>query len=102
MRTEDAVDLLDHCGFDKVHYCGSCAAIRDMDQRETIGAITTPTLVIVGADDESTPVSAAEFIQSKIAGAELVVLESAAHVANIEQDQAFSAALGDFLSRHAN
>lgn len=77
-------------------YAGCCAAIRDMDQRESIRAITAPTLVIVGAQDPATPPAAGELIRSRIAGAKLVTLD-AAHVSNLEQPDRFGAAVRDFL-----
>jgi 3-oxoadipate enol-lactonase len=78
-------------------FCNCGAAIRDMDQRESITAIAAPTLVIVGEDDAGTPVSAAEFIQQQIAGSQLTVIPEAAHLCNIEQADAFNAALLGFL-----
>lgn len=78
-------------------YCACCAAIRDMDQRESIRAITTPTLVIVGEQDPATPVQAARLIHERIAGSELVILPEAAHFVNVEQVEAFNDALLGFL-----
>ena len=76
----------------------ACAhAIAAMDQRESIRAIDTPTLVVVGKDDPGTPVSAAELIHDRIAGSKLVVLEDSAHFCNVEQAGAFNAALEEFL-----
>ena len=80
-------------------FCACCAAIRDMDQRDTIPSISVPTLILVGEDDPSTPVSAAQFIHERIAGSRLVILKKAAHLANIEQADAFNAALHSFLSQ---
>jgi 3-oxoadipate enol-lactonase len=77
-------------------YAGCCAAIRDMDQRETIRAIRAPTLVIGGAQDPATPLAKAQEIAEAIAGARLIVLD-AAHLSNIEQPEAFTAALIEFL-----
>ncbi|MDH5752620.1 MAG: alpha/beta fold hydrolase, partial [Deltaproteobacteria bacterium] len=37
-------------------YCACGSAIRDMDQRQSIRAITTPTLVVVGEQDPGTTV----------------------------------------------
>ena len=71
-----------------------------MDQRESIRAITTATLVIVGEEDPGTPVSAAELIHHNIAGSQLVVLPQAAHFANVEQADAFNAAMLEFLEHH--
>lgn len=77
-------------------YAGNCAAIRDVDQRWSIGDIAVPTLVIGGKYDPATPYDAAELIASRIPGAKLVGLE-AAHLSNIEQPEAFSKAIGGFL-----
>lgn len=79
-------------------FCGCCAAIRDMDQRETIGAITVPTLVMVGDEDPSTTPEAARFIHSQIAGSSLTIIPGAAHLSNLEQPEAFNAALLGFLA----
>jgi 3-oxoadipate enol-lactonase len=79
-------------------YAGCCAAVRDMDQRETIRSITAPTLVIGGRQDPATPLAAAELIQKRIPGARLVVLE-AAHLSNIEQPAEFTAAVLEFLGK---
>lgn len=81
------------------HGYGACsAAIRDMDQREAIRAITTPTLVIAGADDPATTPQAGKLIADSIAGARLEVLPQAAHLANIEQTELYNKALVEFLT----
>jgi 3-oxoadipate enol-lactonase len=79
-------------------FCGCCAAIRDMDQGESIRGITAPTLVLVGEEDPGTPVSAAQAIHERIAGSTLRVIPGAAHFVNVEQADAFNAALLDHLS----
>lgn len=78
-------------------YSACCAAIRDMDQRETIGAITLPTLVLVGADDPSTPVAAAELIHARIGTSQLHVIPASQHLFNVEEATQFNAALLGFL-----
>lgn len=77
-------------------YMGCSAAIRDMDQREAITTIRNRVLVIVGAHDPATPPAAGAFIASRIAGARLETLD-AAHVSNLEQPEAFTKAVADFL-----
>ena len=78
-------------------YIGCGHAIMAMDQRESITAIRTPTHVMVGADDPSTPVSASEFLQQQIPGAALTVIPDSMHLFNVEQAAAFNAALLSFL-----
>jgi 3-oxoadipate enol-lactonase len=77
-------------------YAACCAAIRDMDQRESIRNITAKTLVIGGTADTSTPPEQAELIASRIPESKLVLLE-AAHLSNIERADEFNATLIEFL-----
>ena len=81
-------------------YVGCCRAIQAMDQTAILSAITTPTLIVVGANDPATPVAASEIIHRAIAGSELVVLDDAAHLANIEQPEAFNRAVIAFLENY--
>ena len=77
-------------------YCGCCAAIRDMDQRWPIANISLPTLIIAGKQDNATPLSASEFMASRISGSKLISMD-AGHIANVEQTAAYTAALEKFL-----
>jgi 3-oxoadipate enol-lactonase len=79
-------------------YAGCCEAIRDMDHREIIRAISVPTLVIAGRHDAATTVEAAEFIRSRIPQAALTVLD-AAHIANVEQPHDYADAVLGFLTQ---
>ena len=82
-------------------YIGCCHAIRDLDLTDRLSAIEIPTLIVVGEDDPGTPVAASEAIHEQIAGSELVVLKSAAHLSNLEQPDAFNEALLSFLVRQS-
>jgi len=79
-------------------FVNCAAAIRDMNQCDLLTRITASALVIVGEDDPSCPVSSAEILHSKITGSRLVTLKNAAHLPNIEQKNAFNAALTGFLN----
>ena len=78
-------------------YAGCAAAIRGLDITAKIGAISAPTLVIVGADDPGTPLSMAREIHENAPGSKLAILPQAAHLANLEQPAAFTQALREFL-----
>lgn len=80
-------------------FVGCCRAIQGMDQRETIQAITAPTLVVVGADDPGTTPDAAREIHKRIKGSKLEILPDAAHLSNIEQPDLFDAAVLGFLGK---
>jgi len=79
-------------------YAACCAAIRDMDQREAVAQIKAPTLVIYGGSDPVTPGSDAQFLTDRIRGAVKVEL-AAAHLSNVEQADAFTEAVSNFLAR---
>ena len=78
-------------------YAGCCAALRDMDQRDAVGAIRHPVLIIAGRDDPSTPPERAEEIKERITHAELVVFDDCAHLSNIERKDAFNRVVVPFL-----
>ena len=79
-------------------YAGCCAALRDADLRADLPRIERPTLVVVGADDHATPPAAGRAIQEQVPGAELLALD-AAHLANVERADAFTAGVLAFLTR---
>lgn len=79
-------------------YAGCCAAIRDMDMRGTASLIKLPTLIIGGSQDPATPPPHSEALSRAITGSKLVMLE-AAHLSNVEQPDAFSSAVTEFLAR---
>ena len=73
-------------------------ALRDRpDSRFSLAAITVPTLVIVGRDDTLTPPSAAQTLAAGIRGAQLVTLDGAGHLSNLEQPDRFNQAVRAFF-----
>lgn len=78
-------------------YAACAAAIRDMDQRESIKSIASKTLVVCGSRDPATGLAHAELLVNAIADSTLVMLESA-HLSNIERSSEFTATLLDFLA----
>src|SRR5262249_45487352 len=80
-----------------VGYAGCCHAISALNLTDRLPDIKLPTLIVVGEDDQGTPVAASQAIQSKIAGSQLEIIKSAAHLANMEQPDAFTRAITSFL-----
>ena len=80
---------------------GAAAALLGMaereDQTELLSRVTSPTLILVGAEDAITPVADSEKMRDCIAGSRLVVLENAGHVSNLERTEQFNEALLKFL-----
>lgn len=60
--------------------------------------ITCPTQIIVGQLDQGTPVSDAKLMAEHIPGSRLAVIPNAAHLANLEQPQAFTQIVAAFAS----
>jgi 3-oxoadipate enol-lactonase len=80
-------------------YARCCEAVGAWDARERISAIAAPLLVVAGKDDPATPVEHAELIASRVAGSRLVVLEGAAHLANVERAEAFTTTVLEHLGQ---
>lgn len=82
---------------------GAAAALRGRaerpDYRALLTTVTVPALVVVGADDEFTPVSDASEMHELLPHSTLAVIERAAHLPNLEQPEAFNAALHAFLDQ---
>jgi 3-oxoadipate enol-lactonase len=77
-------------------YAGACAVLREADLREEISQIATRTLVVTGRHDQATPPALGDLICSRVSGARRLDLD-AAHLSNVEQVDAFTAGVLDFL-----
>ena len=78
-------------------FIGCSRALMRLNLTERLRALDIPTLILVGRQDPTTPVSGAEVIRDAIRGSRLTVIEDAAHLSNIEQPEAFSEAILGFL-----
>jgi len=84
-------------GTDPKGYAACCAALRDADFRASLRRISTRTLVIGSDRDPSTPwKDHGEVLAREIPGAKTLKLDTA-HLSNLEQPQAFTARLLEFL-----
>jgi 3-oxoadipate enol-lactonase len=63
--------------------------------------INVPALIIVGKEDEITPVALSEFLHHEISGSSLKVIEGAAHLVNMEKPMAFNEQVKKFASEFA-
>jgi 3-oxoadipate enol-lactonase len=81
---------------------GAAAALRGRAERpdyvDMLTKVTVPALVVVGRDDEYTPVSEAERMRDLIPGARLAIIEGAAHMPNLERQTEFDHAFQRFLN----
>jgi 3-oxoadipate enol-lactonase len=81
-------------------YTACCEALATWDAREAVRRIAAPTLAVAGADDVATPPADAEYLAESIPGARLAVLEHAAHLANVEQPDAFNRVVLEHFAVH--
>jgi proline iminopeptidase len=69
-----------------------------IDDRELLGSVTTPTLVIVGRHDFICGPRWAGELHEGIPGSELVVLEDSGHFGHLEEPDAFARAVTGFVT----
>ncbi|MCX5496986.1 3-oxoadipate enol-lactonase [Kaistia dalseonensis] len=78
-------------------YAACCEALAEMDLRDDLALIPSPTLVLVGdSDPTSHPGKTREWVAT-IEGAQLQIIKQAAHLCNIEQAANFNKIALDFL-----
>jgi 3-oxoadipate enol-lactonase len=80
-------------GSDDEGYAACCEILGSMDLRGDLPAITAPTLVISGAQDQALPPAHQQLIAEGIPGAELLTLDPAAHIPTVEQPLQVTGAL---------
>jgi 3-oxoadipate enol-lactonase len=81
-------------------YVGCCQAIAKLNTTPRLKEIKRPVLAIAGEQDAAAP--GTRYIGENVPGAKLVMIPQAAHIANIEQPDAFNRALREFLSSPAS
>lgn len=82
-------------------YVDTVRAIFTADYTDALGKVRVPTLVLIGADDDATPLAESEFMVERIEGAALQTIPGAGHLSNIDQPEAFNAAIAEFLDAQA-
>jgi 3-oxoadipate enol-lactonase len=81
-------------------YVGCGRAIMGLNTTARLKSIKLPVLAITGEQDLAAP--GTRYIGENVPGAKLVVIPQAAHIANLEQPEAFNRALREFLSSPAS
>jgi 3-oxoadipate enol-lactonase len=78
-------------------YAGCCDAIASLDLAAQLPRIAAPTLAIAGSLDVGTPVEMLRGIAAAIPGAQLAVIEGAAHLSAVEKPAEFAGLVDGFL-----
>jgi pimeloyl-ACP methyl ester carboxylesterase len=80
---------------------GSIAMAHRPDSRPDLPTIDVPTAVVVGEEDEITPLELTKVMSDAIPNATLSIIPGAGHLANLEAPTAFETALRAWLRRTA-
>lgn len=83
----------------ELHARQIAALLSRPDKTDVLATITVPTLVIVGRDDEWSPLAQHEMIAAAVRGAHLDVVDDAGHMVTVERPDAVTALLRDWLTR---
>jgi pimeloyl-ACP methyl ester carboxylesterase len=78
---------------------GALQGMRDrIDSTPLLPQIKCPVLVIHGVDDQIIPLKEAELMSQQIPNSNLVKIDNAGHLVNLEQPAKYNQAVGEFLS----
>jgi 3-oxoadipate enol-lactonase len=78
-------------------FIGCAAALADHDFRSAAATVTRPILFLVGDQDGTNPPAMRE-LHAALPGSKYVELIGAGHISNLDQPEAFTRAVKDFLS----
>lgn len=78
-------------------FTAACAALATLDLRDAVRGLDTPTLVMVGAQDEATPPAMARELASLLPDARLIELDACAHVPQLQAPDRVSEAVRGFV-----
>ena len=70
---------------------------RPLSAAERLGEVGAPALIVIGELDAARTLAAAETLLARLPRARRVAIANAAHLPNMEQPEAFNAALLSFL-----
>jgi 3-oxoadipate enol-lactonase/4-carboxymuconolactone decarboxylase len=80
-------------------YAACCEAVAGHDVRDGLSEISAPTLVIAGVQDRAIPPSQGEAIAAGVPGANLQILDPAAHIASVERADTVNALIAEHLGQ---
>jgi len=77
---------------------GDLSACNEFDVMNSIHDVQLPTWIIVGEDDQLTPVKFARFLHEAVNGSHLAVIPQAGHLVMMEKPEEFNRLLAEFLT----
>jgi 3-oxoadipate enol-lactonase len=77
-------------------FVGCAAALADPNNAAAVGTVTRPVLFMAGEKDGVTPIAMRK-LSAALPGSRYVELPGAGHISNLDQPQAFTEVVRDFL-----
>ena len=78
--------------------CNDFNLLAESPAEDVLRHIDLPTLVVCGKEDRLTPPKYSRYLQERIAGAELLLVPDAGHMVMLEQPQAVTSAIAEFVA----
>ncbi len=94
---EAMLDMIERCT-PQIFEAQIHALLHRPDAKPLLATIRCPTLLLCGREDQWSPPSGHEFMHDAIAGSTLVVVEHCGHMCTMEQPEAVSRAMADWLA----
>ena len=85
-------------GNDPAGYIACCQALKGLDYLRHLHKVTIPLLYVGGSNDKGASPEVMRNMSVETPGSDFKELPDAAHIANINQPEAFNAAIQDFLN----
>lgn len=94
-QAEERAQVLAHT--DPESFVTACRALLQVDFTDRLGDVDTPTLIVVGENDEATPPEMARALHDSLPDSKLVLLPGVAHAPQIQEPALFADSIRDFL-----
>lgn len=94
-RAEERARVL--ASTDPKGFVTACRALQQVDFIDRLGDVATPTLIVVGENDEATPPEMARALHDSLPDSKLVILPAVAHAPQIQEPAAFVDSISEFL-----
>ncbi|MDG2320947.1 MAG: alpha/beta fold hydrolase [Rhodospirillaceae bacterium] len=78
-------------------FCGCAAALTTLNYRDHLSAILAPTLCVAGSEDLAAPQDVMTAMAEAIPHGQIVVVEEAAHLSNLNQPNKFNEVVSKYL-----
>ena len=70
---------------------------KNYDIRDRVSEIKTPTLIIVGENDKSTPIEMSQYLNREIEGSKLKIIPQSKHIVMIDKSKELNEIIEEFI-----